>query len=234
MSNYILDAIFLLFAIIILVHYGKKGLFKTIMGFARLVVSALAAYYFGSKVATFLADKFFATKIYNAVYNKIEALYQSAADGFDAQSILGAFPSFLIPESMQQQITSMDETGEELVLSASDKLSTALTSIVSTVVGYVLVFIIALIVASIVIAVISSIVNKLKIIGSLDHFLGFVLGVVIVAILLVVSASVLRFFFADADFYTQSRIIKLINDSQVQEKIAFLNIDGLLSKAFNR
>ncbi len=234
MTKYVLDAVFAVIALIIIIQCAKRGLFKTVMKFARLILAAVAAYLFGSKVATFLADKFFSARIYTAVYNKIESIYQSATDGFDAQKILAAFPSFLVPESMKEQISSMDETGEALVLSASDTLSGALTKIVSTVVGYVLVFIVALIVLAIVSAIIGAIIKRLALIGTVDHVLGAVIGVAVAWVVLTLLSSVIRFFFSESDFYTQSHAVRLIAESPVSEKLAFLNLDGLLSKAFNR
>ncbi len=234
MTQYILDIIFGVIVLVIVIRCAVRGLFKALMRFLRILIAAVAAYFFGGKVADVLAERFFATRIYNVVYNKIESMYQKAAESFDAQKILSAFPKFLLPESMREQISSMDETGEALVLSATDSLSGALTKIVSAVAGYVLVFFAALIVMVIVSAIIGAIMKRLAILGTTDHVLGAVLGVAEAWITLTILSTTLSFFFADAAFYTQSHIVKFLAETPVTKFFSFLDLNSLLSKAFTR
>ena len=233
-TPYILDILYALVLLIIVVKCAKTGFFASLIKLARVVLAAIAAYLFGSRVADFLAEKYLSAKIYNAVYGKIDGLYQKSAENFNAETIFKNFPKFLLPQSVQDQIADSGDTGEALVQSASDTLSGALTNIVSTVLGYVIVFIIALIILTIVFAIIRSIIQKLAILGTLDHFLGAVLGFLEAWILLTLVSSLLKFFFKDADFYTQSHAVKFLAETPVTKFLAFLNIDGLLSKAFNK
>lgn len=233
-TPYILDVLYALVLLIIVIKCAKTGFFASLIKLARVVLAAIAAYLFGGRVADFLADRFLSEKIYNGVYGKIDGLYQKSAETFNADAIFKAFPKFLLPQSVQEQIASSGDTGEALVQSASDVLSGALTKIVSLVLGYVIVFIVALIVLTIVAAIIRAIIQKLDILGSLDHFLGAVLGVLEAWILLTIVSSVLKFFFKDADFYTQSHAVRFLAETPVTKFISFLNIDGLLSKAFNK
>lgn len=234
LTQYILDIAFGIILLVTVIQCGKRGLFKTLMRFARIVLAAVAAYFFGSRVATFLADKFLSERIYNVVYGKIEGIYQKAADSFDAQKILAAFPSFLLPKSMQEEISSMEETGEALVVSSSEALSGVLTKIVSTVLGYVLVFIVALILLAIVTAIIGAVIKRLEVLGTMDHVLGAVFGVAVAWVLLTILCSLLKFFFASEDFYTQSHAVKFLAETPITKYLKFLDLDGLLSKAFNR
>lgn len=234
MTQYILDVLFGIILLVTVIQCAKRGLFRTVMRFARVVLAAVAAYLFGSKVASFLADRFLGQRIYDAVYNKIEGIYQKSVDSFDMQQILSAFPSFLLPESMREQLSSLEETGEDLVLSATDMLSGALTKIVSNVLGYILVFLIALIVLAIVTTIITAIMRRLEILGRTDHFLGAVLGVGVAWVTLTILSSLLKFFFAEADFYTQSHAVRFLAETPVTKYLKFMDLDGLLSKTFNR
>ena len=60
MSHFVLDGIFVVVGILIVVLCAKRGFFKTLMGFLRLLLAIAAAYLFGGKVAAFLAEKFMA------------------------------------------------------------------------------------------------------------------------------------------------------------------------------
>lgn len=234
LTPYILDILFGIVLLIIVIKCAKNGFFKTLIRLARVILAAVAAYLFGSRVATFLADKFLSAKIYSGVHGKIEGLYQKASDSFNADTIFNAFPKFLLPQSIQDQIANSGDTGEALVESASQTLAGALTKIVSLAIGYVLVFVVALILLSIVAAIIGAIIKRLNILGTLDHVLGALVGVLEAWILLTLVSSVLKFFFAEAAFYTQSHAVKFLAETPITKFLSFLNLDGLLSKAFNK
>ena len=234
MTQYILDILFGVIFLITVIICAKRGLFKTVMRFARVILAAISAYFFGSRVAVLLADRFLGKRIYDMVYNKIEGIYQKAIDSFDAQKILSAFPRFLLPESMRDQISSIEGSGEELVVSASETLSDALTKIVSNVLGYILVFIVSLIVLAILTAIISAVLHRLEILGRMDHFLGGVFGIAVAWILLTILSSLLRFFGSGMDFYDQSHAVKFLAEMPITKFLKFLDLNGLLSKTFSR
>lgn len=232
MTQYILDIIFGVILLITVIQCAKRGLFKTVMRFARVILAAIFAYLFGSRVAVFLSDGFLGKRIDSAVYNKVEGIYQKATESFDAQKILSAFPRFLLPESMREQIANMEESGEELVVSASETLSDALTKIVSNISGYILVFIASLILLAILTMIISAIFNRLEILGRMDHFLGAVFGLGVAWVILTILSSLLKFFFSGTDFYTQSHAVKFLAEMPVTKFLKFMDLDALLSKAF--
>lgn len=234
MTQYILDILFGAILLVTIILCAKRGLFKTVMRFARVILAAISAYFFGSRVAVFLADRFLGKRIYDIVYNKIEGVYQKAIDSFDAQKILSAFPRFLLPESMREQIASIDGTGEELVVSASEKLSGALTTIVSNVLGYILVFIVSLIVLAILTAIISAVLHRLEILGRMDHFLGGIFGVAVAWVFLTILSSLLKFFCSGMDFYEQSHAVKFLAEMPITKFLKFMDLNALLSKAFSR
>ena len=234
MMKYYLDLLFGVILIVTVIQCARRGLFKTVMHFARIVLAAVFAYLFGSRVAVLLADRFLAKRVYDKVYNKIDGIYQKATDSFDAQKILSAFPRFLLPESMREQIANMEESGEELVVSASETLSGALTKIISNVLGYILVFIVALIVLKILTAIISAILKRLEILGKMDHYLGAVFGVGVSWVILTILSSLLKFFFSGTEFYDQSRAVKFLAELPITKFLKFLDLDALLSKTFHR
>ena len=234
MNHIVLDVIFAVVGVLTIVLCAKKGFFKTLMGFLRLLLAIVAAYLFGGKLATFIADKFMAEPIRNSVYNKIEAMYQSAAESFDAQKILSSFPKFLMNDSMREQIGSMDETGEELVVSATDSISGVLTKIASSAVGYLIVFLVALLVLFLVSLIIGALIKKLFLLRTVDCILGGVVGALLAWIILFVGASIVKFFWGSEDFYTQSVIVKFLGNTSLPEQFKFLKINEWLEKAFQK
>ncbi len=230
MPAFILDIVLLLFLLFIVIRSYVRGFFKTVFRAARLVLSVMIAYFMGKSVGGWLDSKFIHGWTYNSVYEKINALYQNASESFDVQKILSAFPKFFIPESIRNQLETSDETGETLVASASEAISGTISHFISMILGYFLVFVVAWIVLLILSKVIGGIIHKIPIVGTADHILGGVLGLLIAWIVMSLICSLMRFFFSTSDFYINSRILKFFAENPITRYISFLDFHALLSK----
>ena len=184
MPTIIFDIVLLALFLVIIIICAKRGFFKSVMRLLRLFLAVVIAYCFGKQVGALLDQKFIHGWMYNVVYDKLNSMYQSASSSFNTQKILSSFPKFLFPESMRQQIENLDETGEALVVSASESISTSLSGIISTVLGYIVVFLVALVVLLIITKIISAVIQKLPVIGMLDHILGALIGLFVSWIIL--------------------------------------------------
>ena len=94
----------------------------------------------------------------------------------------------------------------------------------SPIIGYIVVFVVALIVLSVVAHVLTKAISHIGILGRLNTLLGAVFGALLAVTVLLFVASVLRHFFGDADFYTNSVVLKFVAESELLEKFSFLNI----------
>jgi hypothetical protein len=68
--------------------YCRKGLFKTLLGFGKTIISAILAFLFGKVIGNFLAENFFNEKITGLVYNGILQVYGEENLFFDISQIV--------------------------------------------------------------------------------------------------------------------------------------------------
>lgn len=231
-TPYILDGIFLAVALIIIIISTVRGFFKTLVHFVRFILAAVAAYFFGSKAAALFVG-LLNNPIRNWVYGKIDALYQQAAESFDVQKIIAAFPKFLLNDAMRESLEGMSDSGEALVNSATDTISAGLVNIASTALGYLAVFLVALILLAIVTAIVTGLTKKFKGIRAIDRILGMIFGIAFATVLLTVASSIIAYFFQDHDFYTQSRIATYLATSPLAEHLTFLNFKTMIEKVID-
>ncbi len=230
MPAYILDIVLVAVLLFIVIRSYVRGFFKTVFRTARLILAFILAYCLGKPVGGWIDQKFIHGWVYNSVYEKINAMYQNAAESFDVQKILSGFPKFFMPDSMKEKLESMEETGETLVASASETVSSFISHFVSMIVAYILIFVLALIVLSIFTKILGGIIHKIPLIGTVDHLLGGVLGLLIGWVLMSLVCSLLRFFTAATEFYNSSYILKFFAENPITKYISFLDFYALLSK----
>ena len=227
--NYIVDLLFLLFGAVTVFIFAKRGFFLSLLKFFKLLLSFIAAYLWGNFFGNFLSEKVFYTPIRNSVFEKINGVYQSAAETFNAQSALEAVPKFLRTDSLVEKVNSLEGNGEVLVNSITDSVAGALSAVICSVLGFLAVFVFAFLALTIVYFLIKGLRSKLKLLGMVDTLLGALLGVIFVWIVLLVIGSLLKFFFGADAFYTKSIIVKFFGESSILETLQFLNINNWLS-----
>ena len=234
MSSIIPDVLFVVGGCLILFLCIKRGFFKTLMHFCRFFLALLAAYFFGSKVAVWLSEHFFFKPIYTSVYQKIERLYQNAAEEFGSEKIISAFPRFLMSDAMKNELNGMDESGEALVERASNSVASALSGIVSSIVGYLLVFVVAFVLLILISALLGKLIHSLPLLNIVDRVLGGLCGLLIAFCLLFLIGSTIRFFWGETDFYTHSSVIRFFGDLKLPKGLSFLNFQSFISKVFQK
>ncbi|MBQ8431946.1 MAG: CvpA family protein [Clostridia bacterium] len=218
------DLIFVLIGVFIIWRTAKRGFLKSVLKFARFILAFIAASILGKPVSAFLYENFINQPVYDAVFKKVQEIYQSAAGEFSAQSVLNKLPGFLINEEMEQNLAQLEGTGEDLVVNLSQTIATPLASVISNVVAYALVFIVAFLVLILVIRLLDAIVNSIPLLNFANHLLGAAWGVIVAGVILFIAASIVKAFWSTADFYQQSTVIRFVGESGWLEAMHFLDI----------
>ncbi len=232
MSSIVLDVVFVVVGCLILFLCIKRGFFRTMVHLLRILLALLAAYFWGSKAAVWLSEHFFYSPIYNSVYQKLEQLYQSATEKFNPDKIISAFPSFIMTDSVKNEIYGMEESGEVLVVRASNSVASVLSGIVSSVVGYFLVFVAALLLLWLISFLVGKLIRHLPILNTIDRILGGLLGLLIAFCVLSLAGTLIRFFWEETDFYARSTVVRFFGDLKVPDGLSFLDFYSYLSKMF--
>ena len=227
MGHFLLDFAFLLVFALFILLYAKRGLIKSAIHFFKTLLAIVAAYLFGGKLGALLCNGFVGNGVRGFVYDKIQAMYASAAGNLSAEEILQAFPSFLRTESVRAALAAGEGSGEMAVQSATDAISTPIASAISNVLGYIGVFLIALAVLWIVAAILTKIVEKITILDLVNTILGGVFGFVMALVILFAVASVIKLFWAQSPLYADSLLVKLLGESALLEKIKIFNLGAL-------
>lgn len=101
------------------------------------------------------------------------------------------------------------------------KASSEHQMLIGKLVGYAIVFLLTFVGLSVAYFFIKTIKEKIRILNMADKLLGGLLGGVMALAVLLLSASVIRLFFAEREFYTQSVILRTLGDCQFE----FLNLN---------
>lgn len=232
MVSIILDILIIVLFLIIVFICAKRGFFKSVVRFLRLLLALIIAYFLCKPAGAKLDAAFIHGWVYNGVYNKIHALYESANEAFNIEKILALFPKFLLSDSMRQQIENSSETGEALVLSTSEWISTTLSGLISMILAFVLIFVIAFILLFFVSKLLEILIRKQSFISKIDHILGGLIGFVFTWSFFSMLCSALRFFFSDAAWYQSTYVMKFFAENPITKMISFLNFDQLFSMIF--
>ncbi len=224
MGTILFDTLFLIAAVCIILVFAKRGFIRSVIHFFKTLIAFLAAYFLGSKLAQFLCDTWIGGAVRNFIYDKINAIYQSTTETLNAESVIESMPGFLMTEEMQAKLHAAQGSGEELVNSMTDAISSPIASLFSNILGYVGVFLIALVLLWIVAAIVDKLVEHLALINTANILLGGLLGLIVAFVILSAIASLMRFFLADSAIYTDSVIIKFFGESPILKTLKFLDL----------
>lgn len=224
----IIDIILIAFGLIMILCYAKRGFFKSVIHSLKGIIALVLAYFFGGRVAAIVSEKFISEPVRDAVFKKVDSIYQSTAGSVDVEQLTTSFPDFIMTEEVQSKIASAEGTGESLVNSVTDAIASPIATVISNVIGYVLVFLVALIGLWIIASILDKIVDHLLILSTVNKLLGGVLGAIIAAVILFVVGSVMKYFFAENDIYVNSVILKFFGESSLLETHKFLDVGSLL------
>ena len=222
----ILDLILLLIGATIVITCYKRGFFKSVIRFFKTILAFLAAYFLGGSVAGWLCDKWIGTAVRERVYLKVHEIYQSTADSFGADHVTSAVPDFLMSEKLKAQLSMAEGSGEELVSSMTDIIATPIATVISNALGYLGVFLLALLALWLVAMLLDGLIDKLPLIGTLNHVLGLILGLLIASTVLLVVASILELIFAQSTIYTNSILTRFFGELPLPRPFRFLDVGG--------
>lgn len=229
MGHIIADIILAVVALSMIFFYVKRGFLKSLIHSLKTVFALVIAYFLGGKLAQFISEKFISAPVRDAVFKKVDSIYQGAANSVDTDKIASSFPEFVMSDEVRAQIASAEGSGEQMVNTITDSIASPISNVISTVIGYVLVFVLAFIGLWIVASILDKIVDRFSILHLANAILGGVFGVLVAALLLFTVCSVIKFFFAESDFYTNSVLVKFFGESSILETVKFLDIGNLLS-----
>ena len=114
--------------------------------------------------------------------------------------------------------------GESLEAAMSDS-----PDFIRTAVGYVVAFVVALLVLSIVVFFLNKLISQVKLLKSLNGFLGTLLGILVAFAFLLVITSIFRTFFAGEAIYEETVVLKWIGESGLLETFKFFDVASALS-----
>lgn len=226
MGHIIMDCIFVAVAAIIILISAKRGFIANLLRSTKWILSFVFAYFFGTRVGSLFCEWFLGDAVRNFVYGKVDAIYREAETAFGAEQVLQKLPSFLISDDLRAKLEAAEGNGEQLVSSFTDSIATPVSTLLSNILGYVAVFLVSLILLWILVKVLDGLMEHIKLLGTINTILGFVWGVLLSAMLLLMAASVVKLFFADAPIYQNSVVVRFLGDSFLLEFLRFLDIGG--------
>ena len=223
--NILLDVLFIIAAGAFVFLGVKRGFIQSVIRSAKLILAFVLAYFLGGPVAGLLNSTFIGGWVNGFVYDKVNGLYQGAAN-MGAEEIASNFPSFLMTEEVKESIAnaSQGEVGEALVQSVSDSISRPIASLISNVLGYILVFLLSFLLLVVVAKLLTSVIDKIALLGTLNRVLGGIWGALTGMLVLFVAASVIKLFLGGTDIYQATVVVKFFGDSALLETVKILNV----------
>ena len=229
----LVDWLFVAFGIALIVICAKRGLILTLIKFFKMLLSAIAAYFWGGSFAKFVGDKFLNAPIRASVYRKVEGVYRNAANGAGGEASFSVLPKYLQTEAMREKLGDFEETGDALVNAVTDTVSESVSSVICGVIGFALVFVVVFLALSVIYVLVKNAKRMFRTFGIADAVCGGVLGFVFVWTVLLFAGSILKFFCGNQPVYTDSTVVKFFGEATVSESLAFLNLDRWLNDLMN-
>ncbi len=223
-----LDLIVLVLFAAFIIKGFARGFLKEAFSFCKLILAFVAAYLFGSLLSGVLYDYVVYAPTYNAVFDKVNAMYAELGATFNIQAIKDSFPAFLQTEGLNESLASLSSQGDALVADISHSFASPIASLISSIIGYVLVFVVALIALSIVVKILSATLLKLKLFGFLDHVLGAAWGLLFAFIVVCLFSTLCSTFLHNSPLYMDSSIVCGLGESGFLETFEIFNIREIL------
>ena len=99
---------------------------------------------------------------------------------------------------------------------------------VALAVSYIFTFLLALVLVTVVTWFMRGLIKRLAVVRAVDGILGALVGVVIAAMVMFVSASIIRIVPAAEELYANSTVVKLFGESSLLDVLKFLDVGNLL------
>jgi len=224
MGSTLADIIFISVGIAFVVLGVKRGFLQTVIHFFKYILAFVLARLFGSSLGALLGDAFIASPVKEFVFNRFYDLYMESPGAFTAEKAIDSLPSFLATDTVRKEIYAAEGIGEDLLREMTDAASAPIISVFSNIFGYILAFVLALVLLLLVAKIVTKLIDEMKLFGRLNRFLGFLLGLAMGLTVLFAVSSVIRFFFADTEFYQNTVLIQAFGDSSILRFLSFLDI----------
>ncbi len=196
----VIDLILIIIGVSAVVTGYRNGLVKTVLSFARSIVTLIVAYAFTPYLAPVFYDSFILGKIASGIEKTIGSL--SLNDGeYDFAKLLEDGPKVLSQmlekygvefDSLTEFISDMSESGEGAVRKISEFISAPTATVISNALAFIIIFAATYVLLLIVGKIIEAIF-KAPILKTADKIGGLVLGAVNALFVLWVLSLVLSF-----------------------------------------
>ena len=183
---FILDVIALIIFLITVISCQRKGFFKSFFGLIKVILALVVAYIFMPTVAYFYRTGFVEKMISKNVADRINALSQKTAEGFDFSKLFADMPSEFSEilgrygadgEKLAERFGAIENAAEESINDLASSITTSVVHGVSDALAFATLFVGALIILTLVIGIMGLIL-KLPVLSTIDKGLGFLFGIV--------------------------------------------------------
>ncbi len=182
----ILDAAFVLIAIIFIAVGIKRGFIKSLIQSAKFVLAILVTSIVAPMVSVFVKEKF----IYQPIFDWLNKVGTSAVE---------TLPKFLQP-------------AEGIIGQEVAPIADSISGVISNIIAYLVTFVLALIVLTIVAWLLTKLAEKFSLLGAANRLLGGVFGAVMGAIVLCVVAGIIKFIDAEQIVYPDTVIVQFLGN----------------------
>ncbi len=208
----------LIFLLILLIFAGVgvyRGFIKSFVRSARLILSVVAAYAFGGLFGRFLNSAFLGAWVYGGVHGSVDGMLGDTVEHISAENLLGAFPPFLVSDSVEGTVTEAfsSQSGEGLVSTVSAAIASPIATLLSNLLGYVIVFFATLLLLRFVAWLFTEWVERIRLLSFFNRLLGGAWGALTGMLLLLAAAALIKLFFRESEIYTDTVAVRLLCDS---------------------
>ena len=183
-----LDLSVLALILITVIEFWIKGFIRSMLGFAKAVLSVILTYHIGPRISSWLEQTFVAERVHTYVHDRFTAMFDQAASSFDLSHVVENLPAWLrailstsdVSEVGGDYLHMTDATANELWQMA-ESFADPIARTISNFIGYALTFLCVMLVLSLVALLLGKFAD-LPIIRTCDKLLGFLLGVLSAAL----------------------------------------------------
>ena len=227
-----IDVLLLTILVFSTVRFGGRGLICSIFGMGKFILAFLLSIALGSPVGILISNGFVGKALYDSVYSRISGYF---GEGESVRAFFADIPEGFLKtlrlfgadvNALQARFENASAT-QETIREMADVISAPISRTISAILAYVIIFVAAYIALSVIIKGLRSI--KIPIITRIDKLLGgtlgFLLGILGVALISTVLYSILEFVSAIKNseeimnVYSNSHVFKFIYDMHIFEFI---------------
>lgn len=220
---YLFDLIVIIVALLVIFIFAKRGFLKSIFRFVRWIFAICMAYFFGNKLSTFFYDRFFYGAFLKSMTEKVQALYDGAVGSFNGEAVYEKLPFFLKTEALHNKLIAIEE-GDGTVGAIAEVVAKPIATVISNIVGYLLIFIVSFFTCWLVIFFLEKIVKLTALTRAINAILGAAFGAVLACLLVLMTVSVVKFFFAESAVCANSFLVRWLSGTKLLQNRSIFNI----------